>query len=105
MVRFVEFKEEMPFDVVDDIQQYMKNDPKFYRDTYYPTMVRMQDALQKNKEVKDLVAPMVILATRGYVEQYQINKKAEELLSSEEYDDILNRVYEDEIESLRQGEY
>jgi len=108
MVRFVEFKEQdqaLPFDVVDDLQQFMKNDPKFYRSVYYPTMVKMQDAFESNKEAKDLVAPMVIMATREYIEKYQINKKAEELLTSEEYDDIVNRIYEDEIENLRQGDY
>jgi hypothetical protein len=107
MVRFVEFKDQdaLPFDIVDDVQQYMKNDPKFYRKIYYPTMCKMQEAMKGKGEAKDLIAPMIVLASRGYVEQYKINKKAEELLTSEELDDIVNRVYEDEIEALRQGEY
>lgn len=109
MVKIVEFasqpKDTLPYDVVDDVQQYMKNDPMFYRKIYYPAMVRMQDAMKNNKEPKDLIAPMVGLATKGYVEAYKINKNPEDLLTTEDYDDIINRIYEDEIEALRKGEY
>ena len=94
----------LPFDVVDDVQQYMKNDPAFYRKVYYPTMCKMQEGGDSSNP-KDLVAPMVLLAARNYVKKYQINKTPEELLTSEEIDDLINRVYEDEIELINQGEY
>lgn len=95
----------MPFDVVDDVQQYMKNDPMFYRKVYYPTMCKMQDELKSQNNAKDLIGPMVELATKGYVECYKINKLPEDLLTTEDYDDIINRIYEDEIEALRKGDY
>ena len=94
----------LPFDVVDDIQQYMKNDPAFYRRVYYPTMCKMQECGESGNP-KDLVAPMALLAARNYVKKYKINKDAEELLNAEEMDDLINRVYEEEMEACNRGEY
>jgi hypothetical protein len=108
MVKILEFTQEpndsLPFDVVDDIQQYMKNDPAFYRRIYYPTMCKMQEC-GESENPKDLVAPMALLAARNYVKKYKINKVPEELLTAEEMDDLVNRVYEEEIEACNRGEY
>lgn len=105
LYEFAEQPDDLPFDVVDDVQQYMKNDPMFYRRVYYPTMCKMQECMESQNDPKDLVGPMVELATKLYVKKYNINKKPEDLLTSEDYDDIINRVYEDEVEALRNGEY
>jgi hypothetical protein len=105
LYEFAEQPDDLGFDVVDDVQEYMKNDSSFYRRVYYPTMCKMQECMEEQKDPKDLVRPMIELATRLYVEKYNINKKPQDLLTSEDYDDLINRVYEDEVEALRNGEY
>jgi hypothetical protein len=66
MVKIVEFFEQpiddtLPYNVVEDVSVYMKNDPSFYRKHFYPTMLQFSKLQQNRKKVNPvaLFKPMI----------------------------------------------
>jgi len=76
MVRIVEFVQELPFDITDDIKAYMQNDKLFYRKHYYPSMCTLQSEIQKEKfDANARLMPMIEKGCDAYNEKYDISKK------------------------------
>ena len=112
MVKLVEFsedkyEEDLGFNVIEDLCQHMRNDPIFYRKMYYPTMATMQDKLKKGEPIdqRQHMEPMVDKACQHYCSKYDIPKRPEELLSDEDKSAIIEKIYGDEMEMIRDGEY
>ena len=112
MVKLVEFsedkyEEDLGFNVIEDLCQHMRNDPIFYRKMYYPTMATMQDKLKKGEPIdqRQHMEPMVDKACQHYCSKYDILKRPEELLSDEDKTAIIEKIYGDEMEMIRDGEY
>jgi len=40
----------LPFDVVDDVAVFMRNDPQFYRKSFFPVVDKMKTACQAGKK-------------------------------------------------------
>lgn len=99
--------QELPFDVVDDIHVFMKNDKDFYRKMYYPVIMKIHDAHKsgKNCPSKKMIGNIVKPACGKYCKQYGIPKKADELLSDDQINDLVERIYSEEMAEIRKGGY
>ena len=100
-------KKGLPFDVVEDTLCYMRNDPMFYRKQYYPAIANMQDQLKSGNPVnpKEAMLPMVKQGINHYCAKYNIPRKPEDLLQDEEINALVEKIYGDEMELIRQGDY
>ena len=74
LYEFAEQPDDLPFDVVDDVQQYMKNDPMFYRKSFFPAVKRMQECGKKKLEwnMDEELGPMIDKAVNLYCSKYFI---------------------------------
>ena len=100
-------KPDLGFNVVEDLHIHMKNDPMFYRKQYYPAIANMQDQLKSGNPVnpKEAMLPMVKQGINHYCAKYNIPRKSEDLLQDEEINALVEKIYGDEMELIRQGDY
>jgi hypothetical protein len=102
-----EEKPNLGFNAVEDLHIYMKNDPMFYRKQYYPTIAGMQDKLKSGNPIdtREAMLPMVKQGIKTYCAKYDIPRKPEDLLAPEEIDSLVEKIYGEEMELIRQGDY
>ena len=95
------------FDIVDDTIVYMRNDPMFYRKSYFPTVSKMADMHRagQNVEAEPLLGPMVDQAMEGYCKRYKVARSPSELFTTDDRLSILNRIATEELEEIKKGEY
>lgn len=99
--------DKLPFDVVDDMCVFMRNDPMFYRKSFFPAIKRMQECSStKEKYVPEVeLGPMVDKATSLYCSKFDINKRPNELLTKEERSSIIKKIHAEEMNQIKKGEY
>jgi hypothetical protein len=102
-----EESEDLPFDIVEDLFVFMKNDPMFYRRMYFPTMAKIADAMQANKKVdfKKAVQPMVERAVDIYCKKFDLPKSTKKMFTDEHRSNLIDRIQSEETENIEQGEY
>ena len=113
MVKIVEFAEnpvqdnKMNFDVVDDVLVFMRNNPKFYRRNFFPAMVELQNKIRKNEKInpKQSLNDMIEMACESYCDHYNVGRNKSNLLTAEDKEVLVNRIFDEELDSLRKGEY
>lgn len=97
----------LPFDVVDDVVVFMRNDPQFYRKSFFPAVAKVADLhragkpLDKNKCLGD----MVERALEGYCNKFKIAKLPDEIFTNEDREAIINKIFSEEMEEIKKGEY
>lgn len=110
-MKIVEFTEkdntELPFDVVEDTIVFMRNDPHFYRRHYYPTMCKMADQVRAGSKIDpvSVIGPMIEKASEKYNKKYQLARSPEEIYTNECRKTMLQRIYSEELEAIKKGEY
>jgi hypothetical protein len=98
--------DKLPYDVVEDLIVYMKNDPDFYRKHLYPVMVDVQETVKHgNKYNKKNLLPVVERAIESYLAKFEIKKRPGDLLMPEEKMDCINKLLKDEVDNFRKGFY
>jgi len=111
MVKIVEFsqKEEfkLPFDVVDDLHVFMRNDPIFYRKQYFPAMTRIADLTKAKKKINPHkeFTPMIDAAAKLYCAKYDIARNPSDIFSEDDRKALVSKIYSEEMDSIRKGEY
>lgn len=97
--------EKMDFDLNDDLIYFMNNDPKVYRQLYYPTVVDFMKSHKTGSEfdAKQLV-PLVIKSYKLYKQKFPIDKLPEKLKRTD-VDDICGKIYETELSNIKTGHY
>jgi hypothetical protein len=97
----------IPFNVAEDLYVYMKNDPMFYRKSFFPAVASMSDRAQAGKSVnlRSTMTPVILKAAKSYCKKYKIPKEATELFRQEDINEILEKIKDDELELIRKGEY
>ena len=94
------------FDLVDDTSFYMRNDPMFYRKQYFPAMASMADMHSKGKKIdKTALEKMVDNGCSAYCRKYNIAKHPDEVFTKDKRDAIIDKLFSEEMESIKQGEY
>ena len=97
----------LPFDVVDDISIYMRNDPIFYRKELFPAIISMKDAYGRKESInpESIFGPMIQKATQNYCRKFNINKRPEELLNNEDKKSLVQKLYSEELKNIQKGVY
>lgn len=99
--------DKLPFDIADDVIVFMKNDPIFYRNKYYPALCGLKQEYDK-KQIADgekYFGTIVDSAMNTYCKKFQLARKMSELFSVEDRQNIISKITEEEIENIRKGEY
>lgn len=100
-------EEELPFDIVEDLHVFMKNDPMFYRKMYFPTMTKIADAMKAKKKVNFARAcqPMIDKAVDVYCKKFGLPRSTKEMFKDEERANLVDRIRSEEMQNIQQGEY
>lgn len=86
-------KDDLPFDVVDDVHFHMIDDDAFYRKHYLPCMEKVKS--DRNEDViQGHIMPMIDKCLNHYCLKYDINKLPKDLMTKEEKSDLANKVLE-----------
>jgi len=61
-------QDEIPFDVAEDLAIFMRNDPMFYRKTFFPAMADVSDRMEKGDSIDPaiMLKPIVDQGVKGY---------------------------------------
>ena len=98
--------DELPFNEVEDLIIYMKNDPDFYRQSLYPELLNVQNCVQDGKKYnKKNMIPIVDSAVESYLKKYEINRLPEEFLLNSDKKECISKILNDEIENFRNKVY
>jgi hypothetical protein len=97
-------EDNLPFDVAEDTYVFMKNDPVFYRKSYYPEMVSLSKQYAKGADVnfESSIAPLVKKGIKEYCKQFDINPRD---FQNNHFTTISERIKEDEYEEIKEGNY
>ena len=110
-MRIVEFTEldnnDLKFDVVDDVAIFMRNDPMFYRKEFFPTVLKIKSLNDKKQKINPQkeFGPIVDRACENYCKKFNINRRPEELMSLEERNALVDKLFSEEMTNIRKGEY
>jgi len=102
-----EDNEQLPFDIVEDLHIFMKNDLMFYRRVYYPTLSRVATAIKQKKRVSfsSLVEPMINKALEVYCKKYDIPQSVQKRFTQSQREDLVSRIQQEETPNVQDGEY
>ena len=96
----------MPFDVVDDLSIFMRNDPMFYRKKMFPCIMQMKDAYGKQKSIvpQQVLGPVVDDAMDQYCEKFKLGKR-DNVFKLEDRDEAINKIFGEEMKQIETGAY
>ena len=97
----------LPFDVVDDLAVFMRNDHMFYRKHFFPAMTKMRDMVNGKKQInpEKHFGPMIDQATKTYCIKFNIPKRPEEIMDDNDRKALLQKPYSEEMTNVRKGIY
>jgi hypothetical protein len=107
MVKLVEFeKKEIPFDVVEDVAIYMRNDPMVYRKSLFPAIVRMKDIHDGGKSPvpERCLGEVVDRAMNSYCEKYNLGSP-QNVFKKGDREAIIQKLFSEELTQIRRGAY
>lgn len=112
MVKIVEFfnqsdDENLPFNVVEDVAIFMRNNPSFYRKHYYPAVLSLKEKFEKKQKASPvkLFADIIEKAAYSYCKEYNVGKRPEQLLNKDEIKELIEKIFNEELNNIREGVY
>ena len=95
------------FDLIDDICIFMRNDPMFYRKSYFPMINNMMEMFAKGQKINPskTLFPVVDNAMNAYVKCYNLAKSPNDLFTKDDRMNIAKRIYSEEMNAIRQVTY
>jgi len=98
---------ELPFDKVDDVVVFMRNDPMFYRKQYFPTCSNLADMQREgsNDDPKSILMPMIEKGINEYCAKFKIARHPDDVFNNNDRTEIFNKINKEEMEQIEKGEY
>ena len=95
------------FDVVDDIIVFMRNDPQFYRKSFFPAVSKVADMHRNGQSIDQnkCLGSMVEKALGEYCARFNIATMPDEVFNDNDRQSIIDRLFSEEMEQIKQGEY
>jgi hypothetical protein len=95
------------FDVVDDIIVFMRNDPMFYRKSFFPAMAQIADLHRAGKPVdkNKCLGSMVETALGAYCKKYGVADVPDEIFNNDDRLQIIDKIFSEEMMQIKQGDY
>ena len=100
-------QEEVPFDVVEDLVIFMRNDPMFYRKTFFPAMADASDKMDQGETVDPAVflKPVVDKGVKHYCKKFIVNKRPEEIFTDADKSSCVSKIQAEEMPNIKKGMY
>jgi hypothetical protein len=100
-------QDEIPFDVVEDLTIFMRNDPMFYRKTFFPAMADVSDKMDRGENVDPLVMikPVVNKGINSYCKKFIKNKRPDDIFTSKDIDACATKIQAEELPNIKKGMY
>jgi hypothetical protein len=100
-------KEEVPFDVVDDLAIFMRNDPMFYRKTFFPAMADVSDKMERGESIDPVVIikPVVDKGADRYCKKFIRGKRTEDIFTDEDKNACVKKIQAEEMPNIKKGMY
>lgn len=93
------------YDIVEDLMFFMNNDPVFYRHEYYPSVLKFRDCKKSGIDFESSKFKTVVeKAYKAYYQKFPI-KNLKQSLENEMIDEVCSKIYESELENIKQGHY
>jgi len=98
---------EFPFDKIDDVVVFMRNDPMFYRKQYFPCINNIADMQREgtNQNPQNILMPMIEKGINQYCAKYNLGKSPDEVFDNNDRSAIFDKIYKEEMEQIKKGEY
>ena len=98
--------DQLPFNVIEDLQVFMQNEPNFYRKHLFPALLHVQETVKAGSKYnkRDLL-PVLEKAINKYCKEYNINKRPQELLTDAEKMECISTLLQSEAENFQKGFY
>ena len=96
----------LPFDVVDDVAIYMRNDPMFYRKQLFPAIMRMKDMHDAGKTMNpdDCLGECTSLAIESYCQKFNLGSP-EKVFKDEDKELLIKKLFGEELKQIKDGVY
>ena len=96
----------LPFDVVDDVAIYMRNDPMFYRRQLFPAIMRMKDQFDAGKmpDPESCLGEACNSAMESYCSKFNLGRK-ENIFKDEDRGLLINKLFGEEMKMIKDGAY
>jgi len=97
----------LPFDVVDDLAVYMRNDPMFYRKQLFPAILRIKGMYDNEIKINpnEIFGSIIDKALGSYCRKFNIMKRPDELLGDDERTALVHKLHSEEMTNIRNGAY
>jgi hypothetical protein len=111
MVKIVEFNQAIEnrfdYDVVDDVVVFMRNDPMFYRKSFFPAVSQMADLHRAGKPIdkNKCLGNMVEHALGAYCKKYNVADAPDEVFNNDDRLQIIDKIFSEEMMQIKQGDY
>lgn len=93
------------YDLHDDLQFFMNNDPDFYKKHYYPTVLKMKLCRDRGDDFNPInLSSLVHEAYELYKKKFPV-KNLESKLKNEDLEKVCSKIYETEITNIKLGHY
>jgi hypothetical protein len=98
--------DKLPFDVVDDVTIFMRNDPMFYRKQLFPAIMNMKDRHDTGQEcvAEDCLGEVCGNAMETYCDKFKLGKSAN-IFKDEDKGLIINKLFGEEMKMIKDGQY
>ena len=98
-------KEELGFDLAEDLMVFMNNDRDFYHHRYYPAMLKFNKYFEQGKTVSPRgFSKLVKEAYQKYCEMFDV-PGLQESLDEEIFEQVCAALHEQEIKNCKEGLY
>lgn len=96
----------LPYDVVDDVAIYMRNDPMFYRKQLFPAIMRMKDQYDAGgkPDAEKCLGEVCNKAMESYCSKFKLGRK-ENIFKDEDRGLLVNKLYGEEMKQIKDGAY
>lgn len=100
------FDDRLPFDVVDDVAIYMRNDPMFYRKQLFPAIMRMKDLHNagKSPDPEKCLGEACNQAMESYCQKFKLGRK-ENVFKDDDRDLLIKKLFGEEMTQIKNGAY
>lgn len=100
------FDNKLPFNVVDDVCIYMRNDPMFYRKSLFPAIMKMKDSYNagKNIDANECLGECASMAMESYCRKFKLGSP-KNIFQPEDKDSIIQKLFSEEMTQIRNGAY
>jgi len=86
------------YDVKEDLKVYIRNDPMFYRKSFFPAF----EDYKKNKKTQ-VISDMVQNGLKNYCAKFELPFAPNELLTKEDITTVVSELIKDELEDRNES--